>query len=66
MRLASEAEYNASCTAAKTAIWLNNMLGGILGNSAPKPITVHVDDQGSIGMAYSESINARNKHIDIR
>ena len=61
-----EAEYIASCSAAKTAIWLNNMLGGILGNSAPKPITVHVDNQGSIGMAYNESINARNKHIDIR
>ena len=61
-----EAEYIATCSATKTAIWLSNMLNGILGTTSHSPITVHVDNQGCIGMAHNESINARNKHIDIR
>ena len=61
-----EAEYIASCSAAKTAIWLARLLSGMLGQSCSDPITVHVDNQGSIAMAHNESVNARNKHIDIR
>ena len=61
-----EAEYISACTAAKEAIWLSNVLQNLLGTESPSPITVLMDNQGSIKSAQNTSINARNKHIDIR
>ena len=61
-----EAEYISACTAAKEAIWLSNVLQNLLGTKSPSPITVLMDNQGSIKSAQNTSINARNKHIDIR
>ena len=61
-----EAEYISACTAAKEAIWLSNVLQTTVGTDKPLPITVFMDNQGSIKSAQNMSINARNKHIDIR
>jgi len=61
-----EAEYISACTAAKEAIWLSKVMQNMLGTDKPSPITVLMDNQGSIKSAQNMSINARNKHIDIR
>lgn len=61
-----EAEYISCCSAAKEAIWLSNVLSGMLGTKSPTPITILMDNQGSISLTQNMSVNARNKHIDIR
>ena len=61
-----ESEYISTCTAAKEAIWLSNVLSGLLGTETPLPINLLVDNQGSISSSQNMAINSRNKHIDIR
>ena len=60
-----EAEYVSCTSAAKEAIWLSNILAFVL-DRPRTPITIKVDNQGSIGSANSGAITSRNKHIDIR
>ena len=60
-----EAEYIASCFAAKDAIWLSRLLADLTNTPNPQPIRIGVDNNGAIDTAHNMSINQRNKHIDL-
>ncbi len=60
-----EAEYIATCLAAKEAVWLARLLKDIHYTNAVSPITIGVDNNGAIDTAYNSSTNRRNKHIDL-
>lgn len=61
-----EAEYIAAYDGVKEAVWLSSLLLQITGVRSFVPIKLFIDNQGSIDMASSNAVNARNKHIDIR
>eukprot|EP00171_Calliarthron_tuberculosum_P022613 IDg22613t1 len=61
-----EAEYIASCSIAKEAIWLSRLLAEIENNSIVPETAILMDNQGAISSSKNLSINSRNKHIDIR
>ena len=61
-----EAEYVAMCMACKEAVWLKRLVSVIpLKNDFEKGLEVLADSQSAIKLAANESINRRNKHIDI-
>eukprot|EP00171_Calliarthron_tuberculosum_P016967 IDg16967t1 len=59
-----EAEYIASCLATKEELWLSRILSNIHGDAKPKPVTIHIDNSGSIATAQSTSVNQRNEHVN--
>jgi hypothetical protein len=64
----TESEYVGLSLAAKEAIWLRRLVGGI-GISEiynGEPVTILADNQGSIKLAENDSTSKRTKHIDIR
>lgn len=60
-----EAEYISCTSASKEAIWISNILSS-LNQVPPSPVPLYIDNQGCIESSKNVSINARNKHIDIR
>ena len=68
-----EAEYISLSTASKEAIWLRRLVCDILRTAPAAALTIkskestslRSDNQGAIALAHNESINRRNKHIDI-
>ncbi len=60
-----EAEYIATCLAAKEAVWLARLLKDIRYTHDVSPVTIGVDNNGAIDTAYNSSTNRRNKHIDL-
>jgi Reverse transcriptase (RNA-dependent DNA polymerase) len=64
----TESEYVGLSLAAKEAVWLRRLVGGI-GLSEVyngEPVTILADNQGSIKLAQNDSTSKRTKHIDIR
>ena len=61
-----EAEYIATCTASKEAVWLSRLVADMQGFTKADPITVNVDNQGCIDTIHNQAINQRNKHVDIQ
>lgn len=61
-----EAEYMACCLATKEAIWLSRLLADILQKESPDPISIGIDNNGSIDIAKNTSINEKSKHIDVQ
>jgi len=61
-----EAEYIASCSAAKEAIYLGRLLFDMLGATSTPPVPIHVDNDGAIDLTKKEAVSQRTKHIDIR
>ena len=61
-----EAEYIASCSATKEAIWLSRLLGEVLSHKNPKPITIKVDNNGAQDLARNSTVSERSKHIDVQ
>ncbi len=61
-----EAEYVASCTAAKEAVWLARLVADILTTTKALPITIAADNQGAIELTKIPAINQQNKHIAIQ
>jgi hypothetical protein len=64
----TESEYVGLSLAAKEAVWLRRLVGGI-GLSEiynGEPVTILADNQGSIKLAQNDSTSKRTKHIDIR
>ena len=55
----------AGSEAAKEALYLSNFLGE-LGVSLSLPVTLGMDNQGAIDLAYNPEHHARTKHIDRR
>ena len=60
-----EAEYVASCTATKEAVWLSRLVADMHGTSA-KRVIISLDNQGAIDTTRNQAINQRNKNIDIQ
>ena len=61
-----EAEYIAMCMACKEAIWLTRLLSDTQVNTdLSKGMNLLADSQSGIKVSTNESINSRNKHIDI-
>ena len=68
-----EAEYISMSDTTKESVWLTKLVKDILKDiNLPQlnpivesPITINSDNQGAIALAKNESINRRNKHIDI-
>ncbi len=61
-----EAEYIASCSAAKEAVWLSRLVADLSGFDKPNSIKVFADNQGAIDSGKNQAITQRNKHIDIQ
>ena len=61
-----EAEYVACCLATKEAIWLSRIVSDILCSEICHPISIGVDNNGAIDMAYNAVINDRSKHISVQ
>lgn len=61
-----EAEYVATCSAAKEGIYLAWLLSDMLGSFSTPTIPIYVDNDGAIDLAKKESVSQRTKHIDIR
>ncbi len=61
-----EAEYVASCLAAKEAVWLGRLLHDLTIKSEPYAITIKVDNNGAKDLAYNATVNERTKHIDVQ
>ncbi len=61
-----EAEYIASCSAAKEAVWLGRHLADMRGYEKPPCVRIYADNQSSIDTVKNQAINQRNKHVDIQ
>ena len=63
-----EAEYIASASAAKEALWISKLEKEIEGrrDEDKKAIKIFEDNQSAIKIANDEIHNERSKHIDIR
>ncbi len=61
-----EAEYIATCLAAKESIWLARLIADLLNQEEPSPVLIKVDNGGAIDTSYNTSMNQRNKHIDLQ
>ena len=60
-----EAEYVALCEACKEASWLRSIVADILGLKKDPTLPLACDNNGTIAISHNQSINRRNKHIDI-
>ena len=61
-----EAEYIASCAAAKEAIWISRLIAELQKQGTPYPITIRVDNNGARDLASNAAINERTKQIDVK
>ena len=61
-----EAEYIALCEACKEATWLRQVVAVVLELDSDPKIMVGCDNAGTISFAQNESINRRNKHVDVK
>lgn len=61
-----EAEYMALCYASKEAVWLSRLVADIQCHNSPSPISIRVDNDGTIDLSTNASINERSKHIDVQ
>ena len=61
-----EAEYIAMCMDAKEAIWLARLMADLQNSEVPSAIPLGADNNGAIKSPKNESINQRNKHIDLQ
>ena len=60
-----EAEYMALANSIQEGIFLQNLLADFLGKN-PCPITIYVDNKGTIDLAKNPVQHQRSKHIDIK
>lgn len=61
-----EAEYIACCAATKEAIWLSRLYAEVRNVKNPTPITIMVDNNGTIDLAQNSTVGERSKHIDVK
>ena len=61
----AEAEYMATCAAAREAIWLQKLLARLFGQ-IPVPTVIHCDNQSCIQMLMNLVFHNKMKHIEIR
>ena len=56
----------ACCAATKEAVWLSRLLADIRCLKVPQPITLGIDNAGTIYLSDNPAINERSKHIDVQ
>jgi len=61
-----EAEYMALCSATKEAVWLSRLVSTIQSKKITDPISIGVDNSGTISLSQNTAINERSKHIDVQ
>lgn len=61
----TESEYIAASCAAREAVWLRSLLGGV-GHQCMEPTELHVDNQSTIRLVKNPQYHKRTKHIDVR
>jgi len=61
----TEAEYMASCQAAREAVWLRALLAD-LGYTQQDATVLHGDNQGCLALAKNPMQHSRTKHIEMR
>lgn len=61
-----EAEYMACCATTKEAVWLSRLISDIRFLPIPEPITIGIDNAGTIYLSNNPAINERSKHIDVQ
>ena len=61
-----EAEYIALCGACKEATWLRQVVADVLELDCDPTIMMGCDNAGTISFAQNESINRRNKRVDVK
>lgn len=61
-----EAEYVASCAAAKEAICLSRLAADLDQSSKPAQVIIRVDNNGAKDLAYNTTINEQTNHIDVQ
>ena len=61
----TEAEYMASCEAAREAVWQRAFLAN-LGYAQQNATVLHGDNQGCLALAKNPTLHARTKHIEMR
>ena len=61
----TEAEYMALARATKEALWLQRVVGGLLGKT-PGTVPIHVDNSSCISLSKNPEDHDRTKHIDIQ
>ncbi len=59
-----EAEYIASCLAAKESIWLARLFCDLQNLKSAPRVSIKIENGGAIGTANNTSIDQRKKHID--
>jgi hypothetical protein len=62
----TEAEYVAAAHATKQAMWLTTLLNELDLQPNPVPITLLLDNQSCMDLAYNPIHHKRSKHIDVR
>lgn len=60
-----EAEFMAATEAAKQAIWLQELLGEIVGKSSEK-VVIYIDNKSVIALTKNHVFHGRSKHIHRR
>ena len=60
-----ESEYMALCSAVQEAMYLERLLNDVL-KSSFSPVTIFVDNQGTIALSKNPVHHNRSKHIDIK
>ena len=61
----AEAEYMATSTATREAIWLRKLLAGLFGQ-IPRPTMIHCDNQSCTQMSVNLVFHDKTKHREIR
>lgn len=61
-----EAEYVDSYFACQEAVWIQKLLADIRNSPQPPTIKLLIDNQGAIETGKNQSINQRNKQVDIK
>lgn len=61
-----EAEYIASTSAAKEALWMKQLISDLIGHDKTGPIPIHVENNGSIYTANNSGISQRNKQKNVK
>lgn len=61
-----EAEYIAVCLSTKESVWISRLIADIMQVGEPTPVTIRVDNNGTVDTGYNSSINQRNKHIEVQ
>ncbi|KAL3701666.1 hypothetical protein R1sor_019688 [Riccia sorocarpa] len=61
----TEAEYIASCTAAKELVWLQRLLAGI-DFEQTSPTVLNIDNNGAIRLIHNPEFHKRTKHVGVQ